>query len=159
MSGDRLFFGKTKVMAKALGSSAEDEYLPNLRLLSEHLAGDVGLLFTHRAPADLIAFFAGYAPADYARAGTVASQTFVLPTGTVHSRGGEIATDEDVPLAHSFEPTLRALGVSSRLVKGRVELGSEHVVCRQGDVLDSKQTRLLKIFGLQTAEFRVRLLA
>ena len=31
----RIFFGKTKVMAKALGQTAEDEYLPNLKELSK----------------------------------------------------------------------------------------------------------------------------
>ncbi len=71
----------------------------------------------------------------------------------------ELPEDEDVPLAHSIEPTLRALGVSTRLVKGRVVLDQPHEVCRTGDVLDSKQTRLLKMFGVQTADFRVQMLA
>lgn len=47
-SDSRLFFGKTKVMAKALGSSAEDEKMPGLGSLSGWLKGSVGLLFTNR---------------------------------------------------------------------------------------------------------------
>ncbi|KAI9847670.1 MAG: mRNA turnover and ribosome assembly protein [Thelocarpon superellum] len=146
-------------MAKALGSRAEDEHLPNLSQLSEYLVGDVGLLFTSQEPQSIIDFFATYVPADYARAGTTSTRTFTIPAGTVYSRAGEIDPEEDVPLAHSLEPTLRALGVASSLVKGKVQLSAEHVVCREGDVLDSKQTRLLKMFGVQTAEFRVQLLA
>ncbi len=37
-------------------------------------------------------------------------------------------------------------------------LDQDHQVCAEGDVLDSKQTRLLKLFGVETAEFRVRML-
>ncbi|KAI9827826.1 MAG: mRNA turnover and ribosome assembly protein [Thelocarpon impressellum] len=156
LSDSRLFFGKTKVMAKALGSSPEDEQQPNLSQLSKHLTGNVGLLFTPRSPASILSHFASYAPGDYARAGTPATRTFTIPAGTVHSRAGEIDEEEDVPLAHSLEPTLRQLGVPTRLVRGRVELDTDHVVCKEGDVLDSKQTRLLKMFGVQTAEFRIK---
>lgn len=58
-------------------------------------------------------------------------------------------------MAHSVEPALRKLGVPSRLVKGRVELDGEFVVCREGEVLGSGQTTLLKMFGVAMAEFRV----
>lgn len=58
-------------------------------------------------------------------------------------------------MAHSVEPNLRKLGVPSRLVKGRVELDAEFVVCREGEVLGSGQTTLLKMFGVAMAEFRV----
>ena len=43
----------------------------------------------------------------------------------------------------------------TRLVKGRVELEIEHVVCKEGEILSSGQTTLLKMFGIATAEFRV----
>lgn len=58
-----------------------------------------------------------------------------------------------------MEPTLRGLGAPTRLIKGRVVLDQAFEVCKEGDVLDSRQTRLLKMFGVQTAEFRVRMLA
>lgn len=63
--------------------------------------------------------------------------------------------EEDVPLAHGVEPNLRRLGVPTRLVKGRVVLDGEFVVCREGEVLGSGQTSLLKMFGVAMAEFRV----
>ncbi|MCJ1384423.1 mRNA turnover 4 [Xylographa soralifera] len=159
LADSRLFFGKTKVMAAALGRSATDEPAPNTSLLTPHLSGTVGLLFSPRAPAAVKAYFADFHPLDYARAGTVAARTFVLPGGVVYSRGGEIAVEEDVPLAHSIEPTLRKWGVPTRLVKGRVELEGEYVVCQEGEVLGSGQTTLLKMFGVATAEFGVELKA
>ncbi len=63
--------------------------------------------------------------------------------------------EEDVPVAHSVEPHLRKLGLPTRLVKGKVELDGEFVVCKEGDVLGSGQTTLLKMFGVAMAEFRV----
>jgi mRNA turnover protein 4 len=46
----RFFFGKNKVMAKALGSSAEDEVKENIHILSEKLRGNIGLLFSNCDP-------------------------------------------------------------------------------------------------------------
>ncbi|KAI9840746.1 MAG: mRNA turnover and ribosome assembly protein [Sclerophora amabilis] len=159
LTDSRLFFGKTKVMAKALGSSAEDEYEENLSQLSKHLTGNVGLLFTSRDPASIITYFSEYIQTDFARAGITASRSFTIPSGMVFSRGGEIAEDEDVPLPHSLEQGVRSLGMPTSLVKGRVMLDQPYSVCKEGDVLDSRQTRLLKMFGVATAEFKVQLLA
>lgn len=47
----------------------------------------------------------------------------------------------------------------SRLGGGKVMLEGEYEVCREGQVLDSRQTRLLKLFGVATAEFKVQLVA
>lgn len=47
----------------------------------------------------------------------------------------------------------------TRLVKGKVVLEDEYVVCKEGQVLDSNQTALLKMFGVTTAEFRVKVRA
>ena len=66
-----------------------------------------------------------------------------------------------MPVAASVEPNLRKLGVPTRLVKGRVVLDTEEgwTVCRKGEVLGSGQSSLLKMFGVQMAEFRVRVVA
>ncbi|MCJ1458306.1 mRNA turnover 4 [Mycoblastus sanguinarius] len=155
LSDSRLFFGKTKVMAVALGLDPSTEPYPQTSLLTPHLSGSVGLLFSPRKPSTILSHFADYAPLDYARAGTVASRTFTLPAGILYSRGGEIPEEEDVPLAHSVEPNLRKLWVPTRLVKGKVELDGDFVVCREGEVLGSGQTTILKQFGVAMAEFRV----
>lgn len=146
-------------MAKALGSSPEDAYQPGTHTLSSHLNGNVGLFFTSRAPDAIIAHFRDFSETDYARSGTEATRSFAIPAGLVYSTGGEVAPEDDVLMAHSMEPELRKLGVPTRLVKGKIELDNEYVVCEEGKVLDSRQTRLLKMFGVATAEFRVRLVA
>ena len=159
LSDSRLFFGKTKVMAKALGQDAATEPAPGTSALAPHLVGDVGLLFTPRDPEAVKDFFYKFRPSDFARAGTVAKRGFTLPEGTLYSRGGELPREEDVPLAHTMDPALRKLGVPCRLVKGMVKLDQEHVVCSEGDVLNSGQTALLKMFGVAIAEFAVELKA
>jgi mRNA turnover protein 4 len=159
-----LFFGKTKVMAVALGHNAETEAAENLHLLHPYLTGAVGLLFTWRDPTSVTDYFDSFRPLDFARAGTEATRSFAIPAGLVYSRAGEIPASEDEPMSHTIEPELRKLGVPSRLVKGKVMLelteGQESFpVCKQGDVLDSRQTTLLKMFGVVTSEFKIALKA
>ena len=158
-SDSRLFFGKTKVMAKALGTGVEDEYMPGLGRLAEFVRGDVGLLCTNRSVEEVMEFLGSYVELDFARAGFEANRTFTVPEGVVFSTGGEHPVEDDVPLPHSLEATVRKWGMPTRLEKGRVMLDQEYVVCQEGKTLDSNQTALLKLFGVAMAEFKVRCLA
>ncbi|KAI0002744.1 ribosomal protein L10 [Xylariaceae sp. FL0662B] len=171
LSDSRLFFGKTKLMSRALGHGPEDSHADNIYKLTPYLRGTVGLLFTNRAPDSVLAYFSDFSQVDFARAGAVAPRDFVVPYGVVHATGGEVPAEHDVPIGHALEPELRRLGVPTRMVKGRVVLeegpdggdddnrAEGYVVCRRGDVLDSRQTRLLKLFSVCLSEFRVKVLA
>ena len=152
-------------MLHALGSNAETAHLPGIHLLAPHLTGEIGLLFTSRQAAAIESYFADYAVLDYARAGVVAPRGFIIPRGELRTQFG-VKGGEDDPIPISQEPYLRKLGVPTRLVKGKVmleEVENEdedgYVVCRAGDTLDSRQTTLLKTFGIRMAEFRVSLKA
>lgn len=46
----RFFFGRNKVMAKALGNTEETEHANGLRFVAEKLEGNVGLLFSSMKP-------------------------------------------------------------------------------------------------------------
>ncbi|KAJ5367571.1 hypothetical protein N7541_001512 [Penicillium brevicompactum] len=160
----RVFFGKTKVMAKALGQTSESEAAPNVHKLTPLLTGAVGLLFTSRTPESVVEYFETFRPQDFARAGTEATRSFSLPNGLVTARGGEVPADQDEPISHTIEPALRKLGVPTRLVKGKVMLdlteGQEsYPVCKKGETLDSRQTTLMKMFGVLSSEFKVELKA
>lgn len=157
--------GKTKLMLHALGSNPETSHLPGTHLLASYLTGEVGLLFTNREPAAIESYFATYTALDYARAGVTTSHDFVIPRGELRTHYG-VEGGEDDPVPMSQEPFLRKLGVPTRLVKGKVvleEVEDEneegYVVCRAGETLDSRQTTLLKIFGVRMAEFKVALKA
>lgn len=155
----RLFFGKTKVMAKALGLTPADEHLTNLSQLSKYLVGNVGLFFTNREPQEIIDYFSAYAQTDFARAGVTATRTFTIPAGVVYSRGGELAADDDVQLPHSQEVTVRKWGMPTKLDKGKVVLDAPYTVCKEGQTLNSHQTALLKLFGVAMADFKIDLKA
>lgn len=151
-------------MAVALGNSPENEAAPNMHLLTPYLTGAVGLLFTSRAAESVTNFFENFRPMDFARAGTEATRSFTIPNGLVYSRAGEIPTTDDEPISHTIEPALRKLGVPTRLVKGKVmlELTDDqegYEVCKEGEVLDSRQTTLMKMFGVTASEFKVDLKA
>lgn len=152
----RIFFGKTKVMAKGLGTTNEEEHAPGLAKLAEHLKGDVGLLFTSRAPESVLEYFESFSETDFARAGMKAPYSFSIPPGPVYSLGGTIPTSEDTLVPASMETQLRGWGMPTHLEKGKVVLDVEYTVCIEGDVLNSSQTALLKSFGVAMAEFRVR---
>jgi mRNA turnover protein 4 len=144
-------------MAVALGLTPETACGTNLNRLTPHLTGAVGLLFTSRSPDSVLEHFAKFRPLDYARAGTTSPRDFTIPNGLVCARGGEVPESEDEPLSHTIEPNLRKLGVPTRLVKGRVmlEMDGGYPVCKKGEVLDSRQTTLLKMFGIAVSEFTV----
>jgi mRNA turnover protein 4 len=146
----RFCLGSNKLLRLALGTQPSDEYRPSLAQASEHIRGSAGLLFT-RLPHDQVAAeVEGFEVEDYARAGSRATADFDLSAGpaTVH---GE-------PMAHTLEPTLRAQGVPSKLVKGIVEVVSDYTVCRKGDVLKPNQAAILRMFDIKMATFKLRLL-
>jgi mRNA turnover protein 4 len=50
----RTFLGKNKVAQVALGRSESEAYAPQTNLVSDHLLGQCGLLFTHEPEEDVI---------------------------------------------------------------------------------------------------------
>lgn len=155
----RIFFGKTKVMAKALGHTPEEEHLANLHKLTPYLSGDVGLLFTNQPAEEVLDFFDSYTQTDFARAGVVANRTITVPAGVVYSRAGQVPQSDDAPIPHSVEPTLRQWGMPTKLVRGKIMLDDPHEVCREGKELNSHQTALLKMFSVTMAEFKIHIRA
>ncbi|KAL8643217.1 MAG: hypothetical protein Q9228_000203 [Teloschistes exilis] len=152
LAGDsRIFFGKTSVMARALGDSPSTEPFPSTSLLSPHLSGPCGLIFSRRDPPTMLAHLSAYHPLSYARAGTISTSAFSLLSGPlVYDTEGE-----STPIPAEQEPMLRKLGVPTRMEKGRVILDEPFEVCKEGEILGSGQTTLLKMFGVAMAEFRV----
>ncbi|XP_043857491.1 mRNA turnover protein 4 homolog [Dromiciops gliroides] len=139
----RIFFGKKKVMMVALGRGAAEEYKDNLHQVSKKLRGEVGLLFTDRTKKEVNEWFSKYTEMDYARAGNKATFTVSLDAGPLDQ------------FPHSMEPQLRQLGLPTALKKGVVTLTSDYQVCNEGDVLTPEQARVLKLFGVEMAEFKV----
>lgn len=92
-------------MTVALGRSSNDEYKPDLSRLSSVIKGDCGLMFTDAPLEEVVAYFDRNEFGEYARTGFVADVEFCIPQGPL-----------DLPF--SMEPTLRQLGLDTKLNKG-----------------------------------------
>lgn len=157
--GSRILFGRTRVMQKSLGRTPEAAHRDNLEKLTNYMTGDVGLLMTDEKPEVVREYFESFVKTDFARAGQVSPLEFTVPAGIVYSRGGALAPEDDVPMAHSLEVTLRSLGMPTQLKNGKVVLSGDYTICKKGQTLDGKQTRLLKQFGVACADFKISLIA
>ncbi|KZV63490.1 hypothetical protein PENSPDRAFT_691611 [Peniophora sp. CONT] len=151
----RLFFGRGAVMAKALGTTPEEEHAPGLSLLASRIKGQMGLLFTNSPPSEVTEWFKDFHAPDFARAGNISPQTITLPSGPVlshHSTPPE-------PLPHNEEPQLRRLGLTTRMARGVPTLDVPHTVVVKGKAITPEQAQLLKLVGHRCVEFRVALRA
>ncbi|XP_059048132.1 mRNA turnover protein 4 homolog [Achroia grisella] len=139
----RFFFGKNKVMAIALGKTKSEEMEDQLNLLSRKLKGQCGLLMTNRDVPDVLQWFNDYSESEYARSGFIAERDVILPSGPL----------ED--FSHTIEPHLRRLGLPTSLERGVIHLIKEYQVCRKGNPLTPEQASILKLLGIQMADFKV----
>ncbi|KDQ15022.1 hypothetical protein BOTBODRAFT_65689 [Botryobasidium botryosum FD-172 SS1] len=149
----RMFFGRTAVMAKALGTTDAEEYKPGIHKLAQRIKGPVGIFFTDYSPQEVIDWFASYQKPDFARSGNVARKEVVLPAGPILQYN-----DPSSPFPSSMDPQLRKLGLTTKLVRGVPSLDVPHIICKKGDKLTSEQAQLLKLIGEQMATFKIRLI-
>jgi len=140
--GSRFFFGKNKVMAHALGRGPEDEHKDNLHLLSQRISGECGLLFTNKKKEEVSKFFSTFTERNYARSGCVAIDDFCIKEGPLK-------------FPFSMETHLRNLGLKTVLKDGVITLLADTQVCNEGDVLSPEQCKLLELFEVQMADFKL----
>lgn len=55
----------------------------------------------------------------------------------------------------SMEVMLRGLGLKTLLKNGVIQLLADTQVCKKGDVLTPEQCRILELFDIKMAEFRI----
>ncbi|PVU99331.1 hypothetical protein BB559_000804 [Furculomyces boomerangus] len=179
----RFFYGRNKVMVKALGSEKESEYKQNISSLSKKLVGEVGLFFTSESPESITEYFDELREYDYARSGFLCPHTISIKQGelvkgteflkryldTEHNtdemtidadenskeENGENGYVERFP--PNMESQLRDLGLPTELVKGKVHLTNDFQLCTKGQTLTPQQAQLLKLFDVKLAPFKVDL--
>ncbi|CAE7488396.1 MRTO4 [Symbiodinium sp. CCMP2456] len=139
----KLVCAKNKVMQTALGMSPESECQDNVHKIAEMISGHCALLFTNSTPEEVESAFAAYRPSDFARSGSLATDTVVLPKGT----------DALASLPHSIEAHLRQLGLPTVLKEAKIHLLGDHTVCTAGKELSADAAQVLKLLGIQQAQF------
>lgn len=136
-------FAKNRVICKAL-----EGYRPGLENLRSLLKSDPGsrrgIFLTNANPETVKSFFDQFKVEEFARSGAVAEATVKIPQGPLQ-------------FPFSLETTLRSLGMKTKLEKGSINLLQETVLCTEGEILTPEQCRLLKLFGIQSAQFHVQL--
>jgi mRNA turnover protein 4 len=143
----RLFMGNNKVMMLALGKDEETTHTPNLFKLSTYLTGLSGLLATNMPKKEVKEYFSGIEGEVYARTGSVSTVDFTLPPAALPQ------------FPHSMYDQLSKLGLPIKLDKGTIVVTAETVVCQKGDVLTAEAAQILKLFNMQTADFKLELTA
>ncbi|RSH80436.1 mRNA turnover and ribosome assembly protein [Apiotrichum porosum] len=149
----RFFFGKTRVMAKALGVNPETEHDDGLGQIGKRLRGQLGLFCTSHPVDETKEWFETWTKKEYARMGAKATMDVSLPAGPLLTPYTEDESGD--PFPHSMDPQLRALGLDTTLVRGVPSLANAHVLCRKGEKLSSEKCRILKLLAIQMAEFRI----
>ena len=168
--GSKIFFGKLKVIAKALGTTEEEEIRTGISGISTRLTGNVGILFTDSPPAEVIDWFQDYTRVDFARAGFKATETVELPEGKLPfpfpfymrltcllSVLGPVMARTTPPeaLPHPIEPQLRKLGMPTELKRGVPTLLRDYTVCKKGETLSADQAQILKHLLIQMSHFKL----
>ncbi|KAF5781670.1 putative ribosomal protein L10P [Helianthus annuus] len=145
-STSRFFLGSNKVMQVALGRSDSDEIRTGLHKVSKLLRGDAGLCVTNMSKEEAQRIFNEYEDYDFARTGSIATETVELKEGPLDQ------------FTHEMEPFLRKQGMPVRLNKGVVELVGDFVVCEEGKPISPESSRILRLMDMKMATFKLNLI-
>lgn len=143
----RFFLGNNKLMMIALGRDEESEQKKNLHKLTPFMTGLCGLLMTNLSKKEVKEYFQAIGEQVYARTGQTASEKLVLKAGELPQ------------FPHSMFAHLAKLGLPIKLDKGVIVLLQDTTVCDIGDTLSAEAAQLLRLFGVQSAEFKIELTA
>ncbi|THD20657.1 mRNA turnover protein 4 [Fasciola hepatica] len=143
----RVIFGKNKVTALALTLNLGKKHLADIEKLLTFLRGQCAVLLTNNTAAELRTQFDAFRSSEFARPGCSSPQRVILAAGELSK------------FPHTMEPYLRQLGVPVKLVRGVVHLTKNFKICEKGETLKPEQCRILKLFDIELAEFRVSLVA
>lgn len=146
-ASSRFFLGANKVLQVALGKDAANEHRAGLSKCSELIEGHRGLLFTTLPKEEIVRRFEDFAEPDFARTGSVATETVYLPEGPLPQ------------FSHDMEPFLRKQGMPVRLNRGVIELVADYTVCTEGQPLSPQAVTILRLLDVRMAVFRMILIA
>ena len=113
------------------------------------MRGQVALMLTNKGKEEMEKHLADHETVDdFATAGTKATYTVFLPKGKEALEG----------FTYSMEGQFKDLGLPVKLDLQKIELLSDVYVCREGQVLNVEQAKLLKLLGHRMAKFTLTML-
>lgn len=138
--------GKNAVSQVALGRTVEEEYKDNLRHVSKLLEGNVGLLFTSRPQEEVEAYFSEFSVAEFAKAGTVPTESMALEAGPL-------------PFPISMMGELRKMGMVVEVQEGKLVLRDTMTIAFADVPLTPEQAKILTKLDVKLIDFRIKLIS
>lgn len=133
-----VLMGKNTMVRKAM----RDVYaeVPEAEYLAPYVRGNIGLVFTNADLKEVRDIVVGNRVKASAKVGLVAQSDIAIPAGS---------TGMD-PNKTSF---FQALGITTKVVKGAIEIVSEQVVVKTGQKVGASEAALLNMLNLQPFSF------
>ncbi|PVU96547.1 hypothetical protein BB561_001103 [Smittium simulii] len=160
LANSKFFYGKSRVMAIAFGKDSASEYKENSHLISEHLAGGLGVLFTNETPEHIKAFFESFEELDYSRTGSISTKTIVLKRGELvkgydfYKRYIETSDNDDtadMSLDNDFEDSADLIPDIPQMVDfDNIELENSDGIENQVETFPPNMEPQLRALGLPT---------
>ncbi len=119
---------------------AQCEAKPELKKLEEHLSGPNIFLFTNLNPFKLAILLEKSKVKTTARAGDIASEDVVVPTGNTGFPPGPVISQ------------LTAVGLPTRIQSGSVWIISDTKVTKKGEAIDARLAGILSKLGIKPVE-------
>lgn len=159
----KLVVSKKKMIIKNLDIYKEEfaklDKLSNILQKQHEKNATYGILYTNYDYKTVVEFFDSYLKKDFAKNNSKSPLTFDIPKGVVYSRGGFIPVENDIPMAHSLEPTLRnKYKIPTSLKDGKIVLETDYHVCDEGQTLSVVQCLILRQFGIAESEYKVEIM-
>lgn len=148
--GSVFLLGKSTVMQVALGKDEENEFTPNMHMLSETIKGNSGLFFSNKEPEEVIKYFEEYSCPYYPSPNSIAKSTIIIKRGQ---------PKELNKFPSSSEPYLRNLGMKIKLDGGKYYVLEDFAVSVEGKELKPEQIKMMRLLDLRVDEFKIKILA
>jgi len=142
MDRQQVLFGQEQGDGISSWENQGNRIQKNLSQVTRNISGSRGLFLTNTPKDDVIRAFEEFKEEHYARSGFIATRDFILEAGPL-------------PQPFSMEPTLRKLGLPTKLKAGTISLESKVTVCQKGDTLTPEQCKILEYFEQKMAVMRI----
>ena len=142
-----LCLAKKTIVAHAIGNTPETEVRPGMSQLLQYAKGSTGIFMTNESDKDVREYLASVQEPDFANAGFIATEDFVVPEGPLPQ------------FSFSQDGFLRELGLPVKLDNGVIVCIRNHEVCHAGQELTKNQAGVLKQFGVKMDTYRIEPIA
>ena len=137
---------KKTIISHAIGLG-EDEIKPNLSGLLQYINGPTALFMTNEPDNEVREYLASVTHPDFAKAGFVATEDFVVPEGPLPQ------------FNYSMDGFLREIGLPVQLQNGVIVCIRDHQVCKAGETLSKNQAKVLKQFDVKMGTYSIEPIA